>query len=241
MRVLQHLPASRARRSAGSFPGSRRWSRPWSGAWRRRTAAARRRCAARWAAGSASAMVAILRASLRPPHQQTSNITYLAARDSSSCSNCIAAGHALADRERQRGRLGQLRGTARSCRAAACLRATSACTAPSAWAMRMAEVRFQLQWNSIRISISLAERVAQLAHGREGLLDIRAVDVLVPVARRRAVERPDLDRLHSVAVDQLAHDLLGLGEEVVLVREAGVVDAHARGLTGRRSGDRRAR
>ncbi len=52
-------------------------------------------------------------------------------------------------------------------------------------------------------------------------------DELVLVARRRAVERPDLDGLDAARLDQLAHDLFRFAVEVVLVGETGVVEADA--------------
>ena len=72
------------------------------------------------------------------------------------------------------------------------------------------------------------EGLAQLPHRLKRLVDVLRRDELVPVARRRAVERPDLDGLDAARLDQLAHDLFRFAVEVVLVGEAGVVEADAR-------------
>jgi len=45
----------------------------------------------------------------------------------------------------------------------------------------------------------------------------RAMRMAVVVPRGRAVERPDLDGADPVAIEQLAHDAVGLAIEIVLV------------------------
>jgi hypothetical protein len=71
------------------------------------------------------------------------------------------------------------------------------------------------------------EGVAQLTDRRERLLEILGCDELIPVAGCGGVEGPDLDGLNAARVDELTHDLFRFAVEVVLVGEAGVVQADA--------------
>ena len=69
-----------------------------------------------------------------------------------------------------------------------------------------------------------AKRIAQLADGTERLINIRLSNILPLGAMRRFVKGPDLEGLDAVSIDQLAHDLFRLFEEVVPLGEASVVN-----------------
>ena len=66
--------------------------------------------------------------------------------------------------------------------------------------MRIAEVRFHCEWNSMAISISRPNSSRSFFHRDEGLVNVVPGDELVLIARGRAIEGPDLDALDAAGM-----------------------------------------
>ena len=73
---------------------------------------------------------------------------------------------------------------------------------------------------------TVAEIVPEKPDRPERRVDLLLTDVLPASLARGSVERPYFNGMDTMRVDQFAHDLLRFREEVVLVREAGVIQTH---------------